>query len=84
METLNLSMADRERIDKLTEQIEKMNSATTEVVLVSCKEAARLLGTSSKTVSVMIRDGRLTKTRIGPSTGIRLSDIREKKLAGMR
>ena len=44
-------------------------------ILVSCTEAARLLGKSSKTVSMMIRDGRLKKTTIGESTGIRLSDI---------
>lgn len=46
-------------------------------VLVSCTEAARLLGVSNHTISVMIRDHRLHKTTIGISTGIRLSEIRK-------
>ena len=45
-------------------------------VLVSNNEASRLLGLAPQTVSVMLRQGRLHKTTIGPSTGIRLSEIR--------
>lgn len=48
-------------------------------VLVSCTEAARLLGKSTKTISTMLKEGRLRKVTIGESTGIRLSDIREIK-----
>lgn len=50
-------------------------------VLVSCTEAARLLGKTPATISTMIRDGRLSKTTIGQSTGIRLSEIREQAAA---
>lgn len=52
-------------------------------ILVSCNEAARLLHKSPTTISKMIRAGRLAKTTIGISTGIRLSEIRE-QAAGMR
>jgi excisionase family DNA binding protein len=48
-------------------------------VLVSCTEAARLLGKTPTTISKMIREKRLTKVTIGESTGIRLSDIWELK-----
>ena len=51
-------------------------------ILVSCTEAARLLGRSTKTISMMLCDGRLHKTTIGRSTGIRLSDIWELKSQG--
>lgn len=50
-----------------------------EVILVSCKEAARLLGVTPKTISMMLRDGRLKKTTIGGSTGILLAAIRDKQ-----
>ena len=46
-------------------------------ILISCREAARLLGRTEKTVSMMLRDGRLSKVTIGRSTGIKLSDIRK-------
>ena len=46
-------------------------------VLVSCSEAARLLGRNPSTVSQMIREKRLEKTTIGSSTGIRLSEIKK-------
>jgi len=48
----------------------------TEEILVSCREAARLLHKNPTTISLMVRDGRLTKTTIAGSTGIRLSEIR--------
>lgn len=63
----------------ITEYLERTVKERDRGVLVSCKEAARLLGKSAKTVSMMLRDGRLTKTTIGGSTGIRLADILEIK-----
>ena len=48
-------------------------------ILVSCTEAARLLGKTKVTISTMIREKRLTKVTIGESTGIRLSEIMEIK-----
>jgi hypothetical protein len=50
--------------------------APTEEVLISCREAARLLNRNPSTISLMIQDGRLDKVTIGESTGIRLSQIR--------
>lgn len=47
-----------------------------DTVIISCKETARLLGVSTKTVSMMLRDGRLKKITIGGSTGISLRDIK--------
>ena len=73
METIELSAQDRERMDTLIELIERNQRND---IIVSCTEAARLIGRSKKTVSMMIRDGRLRKVTIGESTGIRLSDIR--------
>lgn len=50
-----------------------------DTVIISCKEAARLLDVSTKTISMMLRDGRLKKITIGGSTGISLSQIRDIK-----
>ena len=72
MGPFELVAQDRARIDTL---IELMRGDTGEV-LVSCNEAARLLGRNPSTVSEMIRDKRLEKVTIGRSTGIRLSEIR--------
>ena len=60
------------RLDTLIELIEER-----EEVLVSCNEAARLLGKNPSTISEMIREKRLEKVTIGKSTGIRLSEIRK-------
>lgn len=60
------------RLDTLIEMIEER-----EEVLVSCNEAARLLGKNPSTISEMIREKRLEKVTIGKSTGIRLSEIRK-------
>lgn len=65
---------DRERIDKLTNILEKKEGEG--VVLVSCIEAARIIGKTPQTVSKMLRQGRLHKTAIGKSVGIPLSEIR--------
>ena len=83
METIELSISDRERMDLLTRELERFNSVYGDV-LVSCNEAARLIGKSNNTISAMLRDGRLKKETIGKSTGIRLSEIRAKFPAEMR
>ena len=44
-------------------------------VLVSCREAARLLGVTTQTITRMLTDGRIEKKTIGESTGIPLGDI---------
>ncbi len=62
------------RLEAVVNRLEK--SLDQSEVLVSCNEAARLLGRSNKTISAMLKDGRLSKTTIGQSTGIRLSDLR--------
>lgn len=48
-------------------------------ILVSCSEAGRHLDVSPTTVSRYIREGRLHKTAIGQSTGIRLSEVMKMK-----
>lgn len=50
-----------------------------DTIIISCKEAARLLDVSQKTISMMLRDGRLKKITIGGSTGVSLSDIQDIK-----
>lgn len=61
-------------IDRL-ESLERRLCARDLEVLVSCNEAARLLGKNASTISAMVKDGRLHKTTIGTSTGIRLSEV---------
>lgn len=70
METIELAAQDRERIDKLIGLCKP-----TPDVLVTCTEAARLLGKSPNTITRMLREGRLHRATIGPSCGIRLSEI---------
>lgn len=77
MDEINLSARDRARIDLLVDQLERWNGLNEGEVLVSCTEAARLLGRTSQTISQMLKDGRLRKATIGRSTGIRLSDVRD-------
>ena len=62
-------------MDLLTAQLERWNDMNNDDILVSCTEAARLLGKSAPTISAMVKDGRLHKTTIGISTGIRLSEV---------
>ena len=69
------------RLEAVVNRLEK--SLDQSDVLVSCNEAARLLRKSPTTISIMIREGRLKKTTIGKSTGIRLSEIWD-QAAGMR
>ena len=68
-----------EQLDSLAESIaEKIyEGRKSEDVLVSCIEAARLLGRTPNTVTRMLREGRLHRVTIGDSTGIRLSEIDE-------
>ena len=73
MEKVELSSQDRERIDTLIGLMNKVTGG--EDIIVSCNEAARLLGKSPTTISTMLREKRLRKVTIGPSTGIRLSEI---------
>lgn len=60
------------RLDTLIEMMREERGD----VLVSCNEAARLLGRNPSTISEMIREKRLEKVTIGRSTGIRLSEIK--------
>ena len=62
--------------NKMLERIEKKMLAKDDDVLVSCTEAARILGVNRSTVASMIGQRRLTKVTIGLSTGIRLSQVR--------
>lgn len=72
-EIISTVRGNRERLDGI---IEKMALADHEV-LVSCTEAARLMGVTTTTVSKMIREHRLRKVTLGESTGIRLSEVRK-------
>ena len=65
------------RLETSVACLERRLSSQDEEVLISCLEADRLLGKTPPTVSKMIKDGRLHKTTIGESTGIRLSEIRK-------
>ena len=66
METIELAAQDRERIDRLIGLIKPVPD-----VIVSCTEAARLLGVNRNTITNMLREGRLHKAIIGQ----RLRDI---------
>lgn len=70
-----------EQLDALVDEIVKRVSdgKKSEDVLVSCIEAARLLGRAPNTITRMLREGRLHRVTIGDSTGIRLSEIDELK-----
>ena len=63
------------RLTDITEGMEKAYEDRDENILVSCTDAARLLGKTTPTISKMLKDGRLNKTTIGISTGIRLSEV---------
>lgn len=70
------------RLGHLSDTVEQVCSKMEEYlqreeteVLVSCREAARLLGVTSATVTRMLTDGRLEKKTIGESTGIPLHSI---------
>ena len=63
------------RLTSITEGMEKAYEDRDDNILISCHEAARLLGKTPPTITAMLKDGRLHKTTIGVSTGIRLSEV---------
>ena len=77
---MNEDMLSRlERIEAGLSYIKDALSHCDADVLISCTEAARILGKTRTTISTMIREKRLNKVTIGESTGIRLSDVMEMK-----
>ena len=70
MDAIELAPDDRARIDTLIELLQPGPE-----VLITCTEAARLLGVNINTVTRMLKEGRLHRATIGESTGIRLSEI---------
>lgn len=83
MTQISLSDDDRKRIDSLTRELKLLNKGGRIEILLSCREAARLIGRTPCTITTMLKDGRLTRKTIGESTGIPLSDVLEIS-AGMR
>lgn len=77
-EELLSSIAARleQAVDSLDRAVEKQYDN----ILVSCSEAGRQLGVTNNTVTRYIREGRLRKTTIGQSTGIRLSEVMKMKM----
>lgn len=69
------------RLEKIVDELTKVAycKESDKDIIVSCTEAARLLRRSKKTVSMMVRDGRLKKVTIGESRGILLSSIQDAK-----
>ena len=75
---VELSPHDRAMIAEHTAQLRRYNDLRDEgEVLVSCTEAARLLGKTKQTISEWIAQGRLHKRTFGKSTGIQLKEIRQ-------
>lgn len=70
MEPIELAPADRDRIDALIGLLRPGPE-----VLVTCTEAARLLGVNNNTITRMLKEGRLHRSVIDGSTGIRLSEV---------
>lgn len=74
MEPIELTPADRDRIDTLIGLLRPGPE-----VLVTCTEAARLLGVNNNTITRMLKEGRLHRSVIDGSTGIRLSEVLARK-----
>lgn len=74
MEPIELAPADRDRIDALIGLLRPGPE-----VLVTCTEAARLLGVNNNTITRMLKEGRLHRSVIDGSTGIRLSEVLARK-----
>lgn len=73
-----LSPHDKALIVEHTAQLRRYNNLRDEgEVIISCTEAARLLGKTKQTIATYIKQGRLHKVTVGRSTGIRLKEIRE-------
>ena len=51
-------------------------------LLLSCKQAAALLGLSSRSIFNLMRDGRLHRVRIGNRTLVRRTDVETLALTG--
>lgn len=68
-----------DRLEKSVCELENAKRGRDDNILLSCNEAARHLGCTSSTVTRMLKDGRLRKTTIAGSTGIRLSEVMEMK-----
>ena len=75
-EYLDLIISTIQKHDEKVETLIRVLESKGDNVLVSCSEAARLLGVSATTITAMLKQNRLHKVRIGKSTGIRLSEIR--------
>ena len=74
MEPIELAPADRDRIDTLIGLLRPGPE-----VLVTCTEAARLLGVNNNTITRMLKEGRLHRSVIDGSAGIRLSEVLARK-----
>ena len=74
MEPIELAPADRDHIDALIGLLRPGPE-----VLVTCTEAARLLGVNNNTITRMLKEGRLHRSVIDGSTGIRLSEVLARK-----
>ena len=74
MGPIELAPADRDRIDTLIGLLRPGPE-----VLVTCTEAARLLGVNNNTITRMLKEGRLHRSVIDGSTGIRLSEVLARK-----
>ena len=72
---LVLSDSDRQMIADLKAEVKRMTELKIPDVLVSGREAARLMGVTSNTISAWVRQKKLTKRTIGGATGIPLSDL---------
>ena len=82
METINLSLQDRALLSDLVNELRRLNDKTeksTQDRLVSCSEAAVIIGRTRQTVSKWIRDGRLHKVVRGCRSGILLSELNQTK-----
>ncbi len=80
METVNLSDYDRELLEGLTAELRHQRKKQEfPDVLISNKEAARILGVSATTISIYIRQKNLTKRTQGGVTGILLSELLKEK-----
>lgn len=66
-------------LERITDGLEKAIEKQYDNILVSCSEAGRHLDVSPTTVSRYIREGKLHKTAIGQSTGIRMSEVMKMK-----
>lgn len=72
MEKVALSQYEYEVINNL---VEALRTRTIPDVLVSCAEAARLIGVTPNTVCNYLKQKKLSKKTIDGVTGLRLSDV---------